>query len=164
MAVDDWRLSTAAPHRKDGLPYADSSPDDPGAVVRWSVDNEQYCVACDQYTWLRDNIRAIGLYIDEKRKMAQRPIQTGQNEFATARLPSAGQDDLVAVGPGDSAIDDPAAVLEVDPDASEAVIRAAYSERVKKAHPDQGGSREEMERVRRAREQLLSDRKGEGQS
>ena len=35
VGVDDWRISTAAPHRKsDGLPYADSNPDDPAVAAR----------------------------------------------------------------------------------------------------------------------------------
>jgi len=156
MDVDDWRLSTAAPMRQDdGRPYANADPDDPGAVVRWSEGGEQYCICCDHWTRLRDNVRTIGLYITEKRKMADRPVQTGQDEFASARLPPAG-DDLVAVGPGETHLENPADILEVAPDASEPVIRAAYSERVKEAHPDLGGSREEMESVRQAREQLLS--------
>ncbi|MFB6218356.1 MAG: J domain-containing protein, partial [Halobacteriaceae archaeon] len=55
LGVDDWRLSIAAPHRKrDGRPYADASPDDPAAVVRWSKDGEQFAVAADEYTELRD--------------------------------------------------------------------------------------------------------------
>ena len=57
LGVDDWRLSTAAPHRKkDGRPYGDANPSDSGAVVRWSMDGQQYCVAADQYDDLRDNV------------------------------------------------------------------------------------------------------------
>lgn len=161
VGVDDWRLSTAAPHRKsDGRPYADANPDDPAAVVRWSKGGEQYCVACDQYTRLRDNVRAIGLYIGEKRKMSNRPVETGQDEFATARLPPAGGAGDVIVAdhsPGDDIDGEPHEVLQVAPDASEEIVRAAFVERVKEAHPDQGGSSEEMERVRRAKEAMLDE-------
>lgn len=73
--VDDWRLSTAAPHRKkDGRPYADANPVDPSVVVRWTKDGDQFAVACDRYEDLRDNVRSIGLYLEEKRKMSIRPV------------------------------------------------------------------------------------------
>ena len=44
----------------------------------------------------------------------------------------------------------PSEVLNVDDDADEAAIRRAYRERIKEAHPDQGGSMEEFQLVRRA--------------
>ena len=139
----DWRLSTAAPHRKrDGLPYADSNPDDPGVVVRWSKGGKQYCVACDHYDDLRDNIRTLGLYIEEKRKMSNRPVHTGQDEFATARLPSGDEsDDVIVAGSPEPELDVETAadLLGVAPDAHDRVINAAFQETVKDGHPDQGG-------------------------
>ncbi|WP_254544135.1 J domain-containing protein [Halomarina pelagica] len=149
VGVDDWRLSTGAQHqtRNPNLPYADANPDDPGAVVRWSMDGEQYAVACDAYSRLRDNVRTLYLYVREKRKMEQRPVRTGESEFANARLPSG--DDVVATEPA------PHEVLEVTPDADPEAVRAAYRERVKEVHPDRGGSTEAFQRVRSAKEVLL---------
>jgi hypothetical protein len=153
LGVDDWRLSTAAPHRqKDGRPYANATPDDPGAVVRWSMDGEQYAVACDRYTGLRDNVRAIGLYIEEKRKMGTRPVRTGQDEFATARLPSADDDDLVVAG---GATEAPHEVLGVSRDAPDAVVVGAYRQLLKERHPDHGGSAAELRQLNQAKEAML---------
>ncbi|WP_049982099.1 ferredoxin Fer [Halorubrum sp. BV1] len=45
-------------------------------------------------------------------------------------------------------------VLEVDEDADEATIERAYRERIKQAHPDQGGTLEEFQLVRRAYREL----------
>ena len=45
-------------------------------------------------------------------------------------------------------------VLHVDEDADEAAIERAYRERVKEAHPDQGGTVEEFQLVRRAYREL----------
>jgi len=151
LGVDDWRLSTAAPHRKkDGMPYANASPDDPSVVVRWTMDGAQYAVACDHYSDWRDNARAIGLYIEEKRKMSERPVTTGQSEFATARLPS-GEGEATAAAP-------PAhRVLGVDSDASEREVRDAYRERLKEVHPDHGGTPAEFKRVKNAKEAMLDD-------
>ena len=157
VGADDWRVSTAAPHRKsDGLPYADANPDDPAVVIRWSKDGQQYAVACDYYDDWRDNCRAIGLYIREKRKMVDRPVTTGQSEFATARLPSGNEDAMVAAGSGEDDLE-PHEVLEVSPDAEPAVVKAAARQKKKTAHPDQGGSREELQRVMQAQEAMLGD-------
>lgn len=151
LGVDDWRLSTAAPHRKkDGRPYADARPDDPGAVVRWSMDGEQYAVAADHYTKLRDNIRAIGLYISEKRKMANRPVKTGQDEFATARLPSGDENDVVVAG-----TKPPHEILGVAPDAPDATVKGAYRELLKERHPDHGGTSEEFAQLQQAKKAML---------
>ena len=51
-------------------------------------------------------------------------------------------------------MDSPFDVLRVDSDADEEEIRQAYRERVKEAHPDQGGSVEEFQAVRTAYERL----------
>lgn len=157
LEVTDYRLSTAAPHRKkDGRPYADANPDDPGVVVRWSKDGEQYCVAADHYTDLRDNARAIGLYITEKRKMGNRPVKTGQDEFATARLPP-GDDSEAVVVAGAGEVEAPHEILDVDPDAPPEVVKAAFRAKAKTVHPDQGGTREEWQQLQSAREVMLGE-------
>ena len=153
--ADDWRLSTASPHRKkDGLPYADSNPADPAAVVRWSQEGEQFAVAGDRYTDVRDNIRTLGLYIEEKRKMSNRPVKTGQDEFATARLPPA--DDEEAIVAGGTVDEAPHQILGVAPDAPDAVVNGAFRELVKNAHPDAGGNSEYTPKtLKEARNALL---------
>ncbi|MDB2270367.1 ferredoxin Fer [Halorubrum ezzemoulense] len=55
----------------------------------------------------------------------------------------------------------PFEVLEVDEDADDEAVERAYRERVKRAHPDQGGSIEEFQLVRRAYREL-SERDGNG--
>lgn len=155
LGVDGWRLSTAAPHRKkDGRPYADSNPDDPAAVVRWSKDGEQFAIAADQYSGLRDNVRAIALYIEEKRKMSNRPVKTGQSEFATARLPPGDGEDAIAMA-GAVEEDEPHEILGVDPDAPDAVVRGSARALKREHHPDRGGDEEEFKRVVEAEEAML---------
>lgn len=159
VGADDWRLSTAAPHRKsDGLPYADANPDDPGTVARWTKDGEQYAVACDRYTDLRDNVRTIGLYVEEKRKMSDRPVKTGHDEFATARLPpgdaSEATADVIAVEPEPD--QEPHEVLGIARDAPEPVVMGAFRELVKEAHGDQGGNEAyDVAELKQARDALL---------
>ncbi len=50
----------------------------------------------------------------------------------------------------------PFEVLRVDPDADDDELRRAYRRRAKEAHPDQGGSVEEFQRVKAAYETILS--------
>lgn len=54
-------------------------------------------------------------------------------------------------------MDAPHEVLDVDPDADERAIQRAYRERVKRAHPDHGGSSEEFQRVKAAYEALTAN-------
>ena len=151
VGADDWRLETAAEHQKRNprYPYVDANPDDPGAVVRWTMDGDQYAAACDAYTRLRDNIRSLYKYIREKRKMESRPVVTGESEFANARLPPA--DDEIAVEPEEP----PHVVLGVSPEASPDEIRQAYRREAKRVHPDNGGSEKEFLRIKRAYEDLI---------
>jgi len=150
---DDWRASTGSggSHTKgNGLPKYSANPEDPGFVLRWTKDGHQHAVACDAYARLKSNARAVLLWVRETRLRGDRPVRTGQDEFATARLPSGDDDALVQRPP-------PGDVMGVQPGASEAVVQAAYQEQVKEAHPDQGGSAEELELVRWAREELLGE-------
>lgn len=155
VGVENWRLSTAAQHQKRNpkYPYANANPDDPGAVVRWTMDGDQYAAACDAYSDLRDNIRSLYFYIREKRKMENRPVVTGESEFANARLPPGDEDDDVVVA--GSAERSPHEVLGVSPDAPDEVVEAAARSLKKKRHPDNGGSTEEFQRVVRAEEAML---------
>ncbi len=159
VGVDDWRLSTAAQHQKQNprYPYADSNPDDPGAVVRWTMDGEQYAAACDAYTRLRDNIRALYLYIKEKRKMENRPVRTGASEFANARLPP-GDEDAETIVAGGRVQQPPHEVLGISPDAPEPVVKGAFRELVKEAHADQGANAAyDVSELKEARDELLAE-------
>ena len=157
LEVDDWRLSTAAPHRKDdGMPYANASPSDPSVVVRWSMDGEQFAVGADEWADWRDNAREIGLWIQEKRKMSNRPVKTAESEFATARLPPGDESaDVVVAEPVDTR--DPHEVLGLAADAPDDVVEAVARRLSAKYHPD--GDQPDMEEfvaIREAKRALLS--------
>ncbi|WP_276298825.1 J domain-containing protein [Halorussus lipolyticus] len=156
LGVDDWRLSTDASHQKrnPNYPYADANPEDPSAVVRWTMDGEQYAVACDAYSRLRDNVRTLYLYVREKRKMEQRPVETGESEFANARLPPGEESaDPVSV----AASEPPHELLGVPRDADPEDVREAFRREVQRAHPDHGGSQAEFRRLKDAREAMLDE-------
>jgi hypothetical protein len=148
---DGYRYAFDARQRKtDQRPYQRANPDDPGFVLRWRMDGADYAVACDRWSRLRDNVRTVGLYIREKRKMEQRPVVTGESEFANARLPS-GDDSEAVVGR-----EPPHEVLGVSPDATPSEVREAFRRKVRAVHPDHGGDEQEFKRVKHAREGLLT--------
>lgn len=155
LGVDDYRYSFDADQRKtDQRPYARASPDDPGFVLRWTMDGDQYAVACDRWNRLRDNVRTVGLYLNEKRKMEQRPVETGESEFANARLPPGDEDaEIIVAGTGQT--ESPHEVLDIDPEAPDEVVKAAFRAKAKDAHPDKGGSRDEWQQLQNAKEAML---------
>jgi len=154
MGVDNFRASTGsggAYTKSNGLPKHNANPDDPGFVLRWSKDGEQFAVACDKYRRLRDNCRAVYLWVHETRMRGNRPVQTGEDEFAAARLPSGEEDAVVGEEP-------PHEVLGVDSGADRDAVEKAYRERVKETHPDKpDGDEAAFRRVQKAREAMLDE-------
>lgn len=151
---DDWRIETAAPHTQDEpwRPYHDRDPEDPGVVAYWTKEGEQLAAPCDRWTSLRDNARCIALYLDAKRAIGRYGVSTTEGEFATAALPGADEGIVVA---GDGTREEPHEILGVAPDADPGVIKAAARELKKQTHPDNGGSYEDLQRVRDAEEAML---------
>jgi hypothetical protein len=154
MDVDRWRAETGSgsSHTKsNGLPKYSANPNDPGFVLRWTKEGTDHAVACDAYASLDANLRCVYLWVKQTRITGERPVRTGSDQFAAAQLPSGEGEDAITTRPP------PHEVLEVSPEASPGVVQAAYRERVKEAHPDQGGSQQEMKLVQWAREQMLED-------
>ncbi len=163
LEPESWRASTTsggAYTKSNGLPKSKANPNDPGFVVYWTKDGEQFAVASDDSPRLRDNVRTVYLWIHETRLRGNRPVVTGESEFAAARLPPGDEnadDVIVANGPVDLDVEAAADLLGVTPDAPDRVVTTAYQEKTKTAHPDGGGSSAEFQRVRKARDLLLDD-------
>jgi hypothetical protein len=150
--VTDVQLDSGAEHqqRNPNKPYANSLFEDPGVVVWFNKDGEDMAAACDRWGSPRDNAQDLYHYLHETRMQEQRGTVTAESEYQKLRLPS-GDEETVAAAP--AAHD----VLGVDRDATQAEIRAAYKDRLKEVHPDQGGSAEALERVQDAYEVLTAD-------
>lgn len=148
--VTDVQLDSGAEHTKQNpnRPYANASFDDPGVVVRFNKDDEDMAAACDRWDNPRDNAQDLYHYLHETRMQEQRGTVTAQSEYEKLRLPSGDEDAVVGEPPAH-------VVLGVDRDASTDEIRRAYRERLKEVHPDQGGSTDQFQRVKRAKEALL---------
>lgn len=139
LGASDEILSTNVPVRLDGLPRSgQSEPADPGAAVYFKLKGKPRCLACDRWTRVADNIAAIAQHIDALRRIERYGVGTMEQAFAGyAALPASPHDWWI--------------VLEVTPDATTAQIDDAFRRLAKKAHPDAGGSHEQMARLNAAR-------------
>jgi len=65
-------ISTNLPTRRDGLPYANQAqPAVPGVAVYFDFNGEQMVFACDRWTKIEHNIRAVGKTIEAIRGIAR---------------------------------------------------------------------------------------------
>ncbi len=140
LGAEDWRLDDVT-----------GSGGDPGVVVRWTLDGAEHVAACDAYTTKAANLRATFLWLKETRKRNDRPVKTGNDGFAAARLPS-GEESGAVVGR-----EPPHEVLGVSPDAPDAVVKGAARSLKSEHHPDNGGSESEFKRVTRAESAMLGE-------
>jgi DnaJ-like protein len=133
-------LSTNLRLRLDGVPRSDQGePFDPGAAVYFRLKGKPRCLACDKWDRVADNIAALAQHIDALRRIERYGVGTMEQAFA-------GYAQLQA-SPSDWWI-----VLEVTSDATTAQIDDAFRRLAKLAHPDAGGSHEQMARLNAARD------------
>lgn len=157
---DSWRASTAsggAYTKSTGLPKHNANPDDPGFVLYWKDEDEQYAVACDESPRLRDNLRSVLLWVRETRLRSNRPVETGESEFAAARLPP-GNEDREKVVPDVATEQEAAEFLNVQPSAPNDFVKKAFRAKSKEVHPDkESGSEAEFKKAQKAKDVLLAE-------
>lgn len=152
MDARNVSIETAAPHtaKNPHRPYAGRDPDDPGVVIYFERDGQQFAVPCDRWNNLRDNARAIALYLDAKRALERYGVQTIESEFTTQALPSA-DDAIVAEEP-------PHEILGVAADAPDEVVEAAARRLSANVHPDKpDGDEKQFKRIQKAKEAMLGE-------
>lgn len=133
-------LSTNVPLRRDGLPYAGGSEllPDPGVAVYFTLDGKQMSLACDLWVRVSDNLRAVELTISAMRGMDRWGVSDMLNRAFSgfAALPP----------PSDHWSD----VLDINQHAGIDAIEEVYRAKMKRAHPDIGGSVEASQRLNKA--------------
>lgn len=142
LGGSDLIFSSNIPRRNDGLPYANLKPDrnDPGIAVYFTRKKRQMCFACDRWMTVDDNMHAISMTVGALRGIAR--WGTGDMMEAAFRGYAALPESAGGISWWE--------VLGVPINASDEQIRNAYRERAMKAHPDVGGSHEEMTRINEA--------------
>ena len=141
----DCIISTNLETRLDGLPRSGQrAPDDSGVAVYWRVQNKsERVLAIDLYTSVADNLAAIAATLN-----AMRAIE----RHGSAEI-------LTRVFQGFDALPAPGAhkfwwhVLGVEKVCKIADARYAYKRLAMHAHPDRGGSLEQMQEINAAWEQ-----------
>lgn len=146
LGATDVVISTNQPLRRDGMPYASRrAPDDSGVAVYFKLDGADQCIPCDKWWTIADNMHAIELTIGALR---------GLDRWGAKEMVNAAFRGFKALP--ETAIVTPYQkrawyeVLEVAQTASAEVIKAAYRQKMLKAHPDHGGSSEQFLEVQNA--------------
>lgn len=139
-------ISTNLELRNDGLPYSKQRPIlDHGVAVYFTRRGKQLVFACDRWDRIEHNMRSITKTIDAMR---------GIERWGSSDLMERAFRGFEALPPPDGVVTLSCwQILDLEPGASEMEIERAYRLKAKSAHPDQGGSREEWDQLRRAYDQ-----------
>lgn len=136
--------------KRDGGPYADARPKEPGIIVEFERSAQQYRFATDRFPAWQDNLHAICLVLEGVRRMERYGVNSSQLLEGFRALPAqAGQAVMSEQEAADLLADrDPviAAAILVD----RRLVKVYEQVAMKKAHPDQGGSDHAFVRVKEA--------------
>lgn len=146
LGGDKIILSTNIPLRNDGLPYANwKEPEDPGVAVYFDYGKKKMCFACDQYYYVRQNIRAIGKTIEALR---------GIERWGASDMMEKAFLGFIAITDQTKHWRD---VLGLGGTVSQGDIEKRYRELAQVNHPDKGGDPALFREITVAREQALGD-------
>jgi hypothetical protein len=131
-------LSTNIKLRHDGLPYANRNPpNDAGVAIYWTdrSTKKDWGLACDRYTHIRDNYRALGLTVEGLRTIQRSGASQLLNRayMGFAALPASTRKPWREVL---GFTDDPSIDLKL--------VRQRYHHLARSNHPDHGGSNAAM--------------------
>lgn len=157
LGTHDVVISSNIPLRRDGLPLASASePLDPGVAVYFSRrmydaqghlgDMRPFVIACDTYTKVKWNLRAVGLVIEAYRDISR--------HGATSLLEQAFSG-FAALPPASAGARPYWEVLGIAMDATGDALRRRYNELAMEHHPDRGGSHEKMAEINAAYDEAM---------
>lgn len=127
---------------RSGVPFAaQRGVTDPGVALYFTWEGEDYCVPCDLWDLVWDNLRAIGKHVEAIRGISRwTGAEAVKQAFAGfAALPEGATSGVPWWD-----------VLGVEPGASTSEIHRRYLSLVKEHHPDSGGSPEKMYAINQA--------------
>jgi hypothetical protein len=133
-------LSTNVPLRRDGKPYSDGDPDDPGVAIYFQLKGRPHTMTCDRWDSVSANMQALALTIESMRGIARwGSMEARDQAFAGfAQLPppappapESNWRRVFNVKPGENI--------------SLSTLKTIYHGRVLRSHPDRsGGDHDEM--------------------
>lgn len=135
--------------RLDGMPRSDARPSDPAVIISFDSRYGPLRYFCDRFEKWQDNVRAIALGLEALRKVERYGItKRGEQYLGWAALPAIGETGAWAT----TYILEQAGDIRSLPHGEGVDLAAAYRSAAKRLHPDRGGSREEWDRLQRAKE------------
>lgn len=142
MRATDVILSTDVPLKRDGLPYADGDPEDPGVAVYFTLKGKALCFACDRWRTVGENAWAIAKTVDAMRGIAR---------WGTGEMVERAFTGFAALPPSPES--DWRSFMDVHDARTLDEVRAKYRELARGAHPDvAGGSHDDMAKLNAAME------------
>lgn len=145
LGGDRLVISSNLPLRRDGIPYANASqPTDRGVAVYFRYKQKPMCFACDRWSKIEDNMRAIAKTIEALR---------GIERWGTGQMVQQAFTGFTAL----PAPEQPWQVLGLETSSpTRDQVEEAHRRLAMKHHPDRGGDTNEMARINTARDQLLA--------
>ncbi len=141
-------ISTNIPLRKDGMPRADylkRTIADYGVAVYFNRNDKQMVLACDRWDNIEDNLWSIAKSIEAMRGLDRWGVSEVLERAFT------GFKALPERAGGKNCWD----VLGIPQTKQELVIKERYWELLKKAHPDAGGTQEQVDELITAKDQAI---------
>lgn len=144
LGGDELVISTNLALRVDGFPRSGQpEPVDPGVAVYFRRKAQQIVLACDRYSEVAENLRAIAMHLEALRGMERWGVGSLDQAFAGyAALPESSSAECWWSVLG----------CQQAPKSTDE-LRAVYLAAAKRSHPDAGGSNDAFLRVQRAFEQ-----------
>ena len=137
VAMDDIVISTNLRTRPDGIPYSKQpQAQDPGVAVWFVLDKEERVLACDKWSHVEHNLRAIALHIESIRAQMRWGVGSSRQAFQG----------FVAI-PAETTGMPWWEYFALDRDATREDVEAAYKASAKIDHPDMGGDRAAWDRL-----------------
>lgn len=141
MGAKNVIISTNAPLKNDGYPYASfRAIDDTGVAVYFTYEKERMVFCCDKWKKVEDNMQAICKTINSFRMMPQWGVSdllkrafTGFNALPDARPAKEWYE-----------------ILGVSQNADKTTVTSAYRNLAKVHHPDAGGSDQQFTEINEA--------------
>lgn len=147
IGVGDYNVvvSTNTELKNDGTPYSNrKAPADPGAAVFFKLKGKPCVLACDKWNRVEDNLSAIARHIEALRGQERWGVGSVEQAFAGyTALPPVGS------SPGTSWWN----ALGCAHDAPFDVVKDAFRDKARAAHPDNGGSHDAMVAINAAWDQ-----------
>ena len=128
--------------RLDGYPRADARPGDPAVIISFESKYGPLRYGCDTYRTHQDNVRAIALALTALRTVDRYGVTKRGEQYA-------GWKQLPAAGESTSAREAEAFIRQFA--APGLPLTEAWRTAAKQLHPDVGGSREDWDRLQRAK-------------